>query len=228
MKLDPLGDEKSLVEPLWIPTPLKGEPDLDLIPVNAARASFDREHTSMDDSDSKLINFLARENHIHPFAHLNVGFRFKAPIFVARQLAKHQVGAVISEASLRYIKPSGDFYIPEEFREQDENVKQGSKDTPVKSNDVARNMVTGISRQCFETYKYLVDTGVCREQARMVLPLNTYVTWVWTGSLLMWSRMYHLRAADDTQWETRQYAFAVGEVMSDLVPVSWKALTEGA
>jgi len=227
MKFDPLNDEKSLVELLWLPTTVKGSSELDLIPVNAARASFNKEHTSLDASDGKLINFLAKYKHELPFAHANVGFRFKAPIFVTRQLEKHQVGFVRSEASMRYIEPDGHFYIAHEYREQDENVKQGSKSTPVSANDVAQNMVRGVSGQCLETYKYLVKIGVCKEQARSVLPLSTYVTFVCTGSLLGWARMYNLRTAEDAQWETRQYAYAVGEALENLFPLSWKALTKG-
>lgn len=227
MKIDPLKDQKSLVELLWLPTAVKGSNELDLIPVNAARASFNKEHTCLDASDGGLIKFLAKHKHELPFAHANVGFRFKAPIYVTRQLEKHQVGFVRSEASMRYIEPDGDFYIAHEYREQDENVKQGSKDTPVGGNDAVQDMVRGLSKQSLQTYEHLVKMGVCKEQARSILPLNTYVMFVWTGSLLGWARMYNLRAAEDAQWETRQYAHAVGEVMEQLFPLSWPALTGG-
>ena len=104
----------------------------DLTVVNAARVSFGkRTQEFRPGKDDRLLAFLARHKHELPFAHPHVGFHFKAPIFVARQLAKHQVGFVWSEISRRYVKDRPEFYIPSYWRKAAENVKQGSSLEPV-------------------------------------------------------------------------------------------------
>ena len=98
----------------------------DLTVVNAARVSFDRTSSTLDDKDIKLIKYLAKHNHWSPFSHCFVQFRVKAPIFIARQLAKHQVGLSWNEVSRRYVDSPPEFYEPETWRGKPENVKQGS------------------------------------------------------------------------------------------------------
>ena len=100
----------------------------DLSVVNAARVSFAKKNTEFDDeNDSKLINYLAKHNHWSPFGHASMQFHIKAPVFVARQLVKHQVGLVWNEVSRRYVDEEVEFYEPEEWRSRPENSKQGSR-----------------------------------------------------------------------------------------------------
>lgn len=237
----------------------------DLSVVNSARVSFNKKSKAkssetkkvslygsgevevkipkLKERDEKLIRYLARHQHWTPFAHTCITFHIKAPMFVARQLQKHQIGLVWNEVSRRYIKEEPEFYIPEEWRYQAENVKQGSSDECIKMDDLDTKIKKEynnehdlldelvltpceISDDAKLTYKALLDIGICPEQARMVLPQNTYTEWYWTGSLFAFARVCKLRCAKDTQKETRDIANEILSLCSEIYPVSWKYLTE--
>ena len=106
----------------------------DLSVVNAARVSFAKESDEFSDKDAKLIHYLAKHNHWSPFGHASLQFRIKAPIFVARQLVKHQVGLVWNEVSRRYVDDEPEFYIPSEWRLKADDKKQGSSDETIEYN----------------------------------------------------------------------------------------------
>jgi len=212
----------------------------DLTVVNAARVSFDKESTAVDweyldfghssgdfvailnDNDVKLIKYLAEHNHWTPFGHCQATFRIKAPIFVARQLGKHQVGMVWNEVSRRYVDSEPEFYEPEVWRKKADNVKQGSSDEEFQHTDLMwlNNHVKGLKT----IYLKLLDEGCCPEQARMVLPQSMYTEWYWTGSLAAWARVCKLRLDPHSQKETQEIAEMISGYMSDLFPVSWKEL----
>ena len=222
----------------------------DLTVVNAARVSFDKESswevTSYDEKvdlesrsiayipitklkkgDEKLINFLAEHNHWSPFAHAQVQLRIKAPIFVARQLGKHQVGLVWNEISRRYVDSEPEFYFPEKWRKKNPDKKQGSMEDEFVDFDFAENVtIKNASAICLELYKAMLSQGVCAEQARMILPQNMYTEWYWTGSLYAFARVCGLRLKKDTQAETRVIAQQIDELIAKEFPVSWKALTK--
>ena len=101
----------------------------DLTIVNAARVSFNKQSPEFKQKDEKLIKYLAEHNHWTPFGHCTMQFKIKAPIFVARQLVKHQIGLTWNEVSRRYVKADPDFFMPESWRANPENVKQGSSET---------------------------------------------------------------------------------------------------
>ena len=104
----------------------------DLSVVNAARVSFNKIKFAWDEKDEKLIKYLAKHNHWSPFAHTSLSFRIKAPVFVARQLVKHQVGLAWNEVSRRYVDNKPEFYIPFMWRKRpEESIKQGSSDEEV-------------------------------------------------------------------------------------------------
>ena len=198
----------------------------DLLVVNAARCSFDKAHEIFEnDKDAKLINYLAKHKHLLPFRHPSATIRIVAPLFVLRQIGKHQVGFSWSEVSRRYIKSEPEFYLPDEWRKSAANVKQGSKGILGEEEQCDAYLkwhiatLEGISR-----YEELLDMGVCAEQARMVLPQSMYTTTVTTGSLLGWHHMYTQRTDPHTQLETQEYAKAIGKIMEELFPVSWGAL----
>jgi len=203
----------------------------DLLVVNAARCSFDKEHEVFDyHKDSKLIDYLAKHQHLLPFRHPQATLRIHAPIFVLRQLGKHQVGFSWSEVSRRYITNRPEFYYPEpeEWRPAAENVKQGSSDEPLpeyvqKYSDESLEETYSLA---LHYYDAMLDDGVCAEQARMLLPQSMYTTTVTTGSLLGWFHMFKLRSEAHTQRESQAYAAAVNEAMSYLFPESWRALCE--
>lgn len=200
----------------------------DLTVVNAARVSFGkRVQEFRPDKDGRLLAFLARHKHELPFAHPHVSFHFKAPIFVARQLAKHQVGFVWSEVSRRYVKDDPEFYAPTVWRKGAADIKQGSTDEAVELDFVQRKNLDDAAKWSRMVYKMMLDNGVCAEQARMLLPQNMYTEWHWTGSLLGWARTWNLRVKPDAQRETREVVEKIGPTMERLFPHSWKALTNG-
>lgn len=194
----------------------------DLSVVNAARVSFDKEHEEFDwKTDRGLIKYLAKHNHWSPFAHVSASFRVKAPIFVARQLVKHTVGFSWNEVSRRYVDNEPEFYLPEVWRKRADNVKQGSSEEAA---PISQAMPRSITQASLDTYKAMLQQGVCPEQARMVLPQNTMTEWIWTGTLYAWARMCQLRMDSHTQQETQRVAQSVNQTMQSLFPVSWEYL----
>lgn len=200
----------------------------DLAVVNAARVSFDKQQSEFDPGkDSRLINYLAKNNHWTPFGHAGATFRIKAPIFVARQLVKHQVGLVWNETSRRYVDSEPEFYQPTAWRARAESAKQGSGDSLDPETQKKLNwLYTEKIRDDLQTYQYFLDAGVAPEQARMVLGLSTHTDWIWTGSLAAWARVYNLRYDSHTQQETRDVAILLDTEMAQRFPVSWRALTQ--
>ena len=196
----------------------------DLSVVNAARVSFDKVHIEMEPNDEKLIKYLADHNHWSPFAHTSLQFHIRAPIFVARQLAKHQVGLVWNEVSRRYVSDTPDTWKPEIWRKAADDKKQGSMEEPIQSESLISKMYVEVMIHCLNTYEIMIDSGVCPEQARAVLPQSTYTEWYWTGSLYAFSRVCKLRLAKDAQAETRQVADQISERCKINFPISWRHL----
>ena len=200
----------------------------DLSVVNAARVSFAKEsewerpdlyENQLKDSDIKLIQYLAKHKHWSPFAHASLQFHIRAPIFVARQLVKHQVGLVWNEVSRRYVDDEPEFYIPQVWRKRpDKSIKQGS------SNETIEYDISGSIEFVNQTYKNLLREGVAPEMARMVLPQNLYTEWYWSGTLYAFSRVCNLRCAKDTQSETREIANGIRDICSSEFPTSWGEL----
>lgn len=210
----------------------------DLTVVNAARVSFDKQHSEFDEvKDTKLIKYLARHNHWTPFSHVTVTCRVKAPIFIARQLFKHKVGFSENEISRRYVDQDPEFFMPEIWRKKAVNKKQGSSseavDEPlhqrINSNDsrTTEEAVERFYEYALDLYRDLLDNETCPEQARMVLPQAMYTEWYWTGSLAAWARVYNLRSHESSQREHLELTDKIDVIMQDIAPVSWEALTNG-
>jgi thymidylate synthase (FAD) len=193
---------------------------------DAARVSMDKTADLFTPSQNeRLINYLARHNHWSPFSHVSVQMRFKAPIFVARQLAKHQVGFAWNEVSRRYVNSDPEFYYPSFFRDKADNVKQGSSHTANAHSDLFMSSYKDLHDAALLVYQDMIEKGVCPEQARMILPQSMLTEWIWTGSLYAWSRMYRLRVDSHAQAEVQMYAHLVGNICSKHFPLSWNALT---
>jgi thymidylate synthase (FAD) len=212
----------------------KGSMGNDLTVVNAARVSFGKESEwdyeesdaysfkqHMKARDKKLIQYLAEHGHISPFGHCFASFHIKAPVFVARQLVKHKF-LRWNEISRRYVDYEPEFYVPDVWRGRSEDKKQGSSGKVTVSSDIARNMAESAKKD----YEYLLDLGICPEQARMVLPQSMMTEWYWSGSLDAFADMCKLRCAPDTQAETAEVAWEIDRIMVKLFPVSWEALRE--
>lgn len=199
--------------------------DIDV--VNAARVSFAKEVHLLSNKDERLIDYLARYNHWTPFAHVQLKFRCAAPMFLARQLVKHQVGLVWNEESRRYISSEPTFYVPQTLHNRPQNAKQGSGATlPLPECENALGMIYGASQGCLEMYNDLLKSGVAPEEARMVLPLNTMTHWIWTGSLVAFSRIYKLRADGHAQLAAQEFAKKLDKEMQKLNMYSWWVLNE--
>jgi thymidylate synthase (FAD) len=192
----------------------------DLTVVNAARVSYGKNKEQFDDKDEKLIKFLAEHNHWSPFAHASIQFRIKAPVFVARQLVKHQVGLVWNEVSRRYVDYEPEFYTPDEWRGKPLNSKQGSDGTV----DIDKNEYIIMMEKLQNYYETMLNKGVAPEMARMVLPQSMMTEWYWSGTLYAFARVCELRCALDTQAETRVVADQIDEICAEQFPKSWKYL----
>lgn len=222
----------------------------DLSVVNAARCSFDKEsdweilcdgmcfscdcegnNKKLKDSDAKLINYLAKHKHFSPFNHSFISIRVKAPVFVARQLVKHKF-MPWNEVSRRYVKDEPEFYTPDYWRMAADNVKQGSTEEDAYPEAIYGNAswfgdVEDHHKEALKYYNHLIDSGVCAEQARQVLPQSMMTTWVWSGTLGAFCDMLKLRLDPHTQYETRLVAQEIAKIVEQLFPVSWKALVKG-
>lgn len=201
----------------------------DLIVANAARVSFAKKTQfepdgSVAERDAKLIGFLAKHRHLSPFNHTFVTLHIKAPLFVARQLVKHEY-MPWNEVSGRYVTFEPEFYVPS-LRTKAADKKQGSGPEFEGLNQciLQAEFITA-QEDAFIAYKKALDAGVCEEQARILLPLGLMTEWYWSGTLGAWAKMYGLRAAKDTQMETQFIAREAGKLIEPLFPHAWKALT---
>ena len=206
----------------------------DLSVVNAARVSFNKKSyylyddddpsiEYMSEKDMKLMKFLADHGHIIPFAHCFLSFRIKAPVFIARQLGKHQVGLAWSEVSRRYVDEEPEFFFPKEWRGKPLNSKQGSAgefdpNQPLYNLDIWSK---GICSRSLDIYEQLITDGLCPEQARMFLPQNMMTEWIWTGSLFAFIRVCKLRLDPHTQKETQDVVQDIADVIAQKFPETW-------
>ena len=188
--------------------------------VNAARVSFGKSIKEMSERDERLIKYLAEHEHWSPFAHASMQFRIKAPVFVARQLVKHQVGLVWNEVSRRYVDDDPEFYIPFMWRKRAENKKQGSSDEEVEYD------ITPLVQYVKESYNNLLKADIAPEMARMVLPQNMMTEWYWSGTLYAFARVCNLRNKPDAQQETRMITGQMERHMKDHFPISSKYLLD--
>lgn len=179
----------------------------DLMVVNVARVSYNkwREQdwdAKLLESDIALINYLARHKHTSPFRHPHLQFRITCPIYVARQLAKHQVGVTINEISGRYVDFSDTYTKVGEWRKQSKSSKQGS-DGWLEHQEACNKIQDDIVEACKKAYSELTSLGVAKEQARTILPLNLNTMLIWTGSLQAFIHLCELRLKPDAQKEIR-------------------------
>ena len=208
----------------------------DLMVVNAARVSFAKESSwdytdsafpskSLSEKDQKLIAYLAKHKHWTPFAHPQICLHIKAPISIRTQLFKHKVGFTENEVSRRYVKDDPEYYVPTWRSAPTDGAKQGSSDFMVGTtmqDETYRNACD----DALDTYRDLLSAGVAPEQARFALPQGTYTEWWWTGSLAGYARVCKLRSDSHAQWEVREYAKAISDIVEPFFPYSWKALRE--
>jgi len=199
----------------------------DLTVANSARVSFGKRKDKYDKSDERLVRYLAKNKHYSPFRHLMVQFHIKAPEFVMRQWYKHIVGAETTssystkdhawnEISGRYV-PVEEYYIPENWRQQSEDSKQASVGS-VKEQEEAQQCYAKAIQVGKHYYEKLLELGVAKEQARIMLPLSQYTEVFWTASFQAIVNFIELRDEPHAQWEIREYAKVLKKQMSSIYP----------
>lgn len=218
---------------------------------SVAKVSFAKwDDEDFTEKDANLLAYLAtglpsaeRNNweavakaHTHwtPFAHCFLSIRVQVPFFLARQLHKHTVGLVINEESRRYIKEDVSLWLPDVVHKAPAHAKQGASEEEHNTSlnteichGLAKNVMDKVSSYAVESYYDLLDAGVAPEEARIVLPLNAMTTWIWSGSLLAFNRVYQLRKDAHAQGAAREFAHKLGEILYDNFPESMKALNYG-
>ena len=199
----------------------------DLSIVNAARVSFGKRKETFDEQDYKLLVYLVKNEHMSPFRHACVTLRVTCPIFVERQWFKHQVGCSANSISGRYVQYDLGYWSPEILRKGTPAIKQGSLEDPVERHEEALQLYHQTCEHVWQVYERLINEyGVCKEQARTLLGLNTNTQFVFTASLQAWWHFYRLRTDSHAQAEIRAYAHRVGEIVGELFPNTWKCLQE--
>lgn len=195
--------------------------------VQAARVSTGR-GLKDPETDKKLLRSLMRRGHTSPFEKVRFEFHCKMPLFIARQWIRHRTGS-FNEISGRYAEVPRDYYVPEQWRKQSKSDKQGSDVDAVPQDAFNTQMTTSLvqhSEECFALYDDMLNHGVAREMARMVLPLNMYTQWYWTVDLHNLFHFLQLRMDSHAQWEFQQYAHAIMELIEPIVPWSVEAFRD--
>ena len=208
----------------------------DLTIVNSARVSFGVEKEELDDRDKKLVNYLVKHRHTSTFEHNVVTFKFIVPLFVRSQHMRHRTWSY-NEISRRYTDKDIAFYCPMSFRSQHKSNRQSSKQdriNPILYPDLSDtefgltcyDTVKIHTDRCYEMFQQLMSAGVCREQARMVLPQNMYTEYYGTCNLNNLLKFIDLRTHEGAQWEIQKVAGACLEIATDLWPAAVGAFRE--
>ena len=205
----------------------------DLTIVNAARVSFGVEKSEVDERDRKLIRYLVKNRHTSTLEHNVVTFKFTVPLFVRGQHHRHRTWSY-NEISRRYTDVNIKFYEPTEFRTQHKSNRQASNeentinpqinvDSPVSSQPIphlASELLKKHHKETLKLFDNLIDAGVCREQARGVLPQNMYTEYYGTVNLNNLIKFINLRDHSHAQWEIQIVAKACAEIAKELWPVA--------
>jgi len=208
----------------------------DLSVVNSARVSFGSHKAEIDEKDKRLIKYLISHKHTSTLEHNVVTFRFKVPLFIRSQHHRHRTWSY-NEISRRYTDFNIEFYEPEAFRTQHKSNRQASNDeladprviynqAPDGASSTASQLVKNHNRSSLRLYDALLIAGVCREQARGVLPQNMYTEYYGTANLNNIFKFVGLRMHEGAQWEIQQVAKAVLEIISELYPETVQAYKE--
>ncbi len=212
----------------------------DVMFVNAARVSFGAHKEKIDDKDIKLIRYLINHNHTSPFEHCSITFRFVVPLFIRSQHHRHRTWSY-NEISRRYTSVDMQFYEPESFRTQHKSNRQASNDELINPdmNDcanrplpvppyLASEAVRNHNTRSMGLYNQLIDKGVCREQARGVLPQNLYTQYYGTVDVHNLLKFIDLRSHEGAQWEIQQVAKACLTIAENYFPVTVEAWRQKA
>jgi len=229
-KVDLYGDGIGFVE-------LVDHLGTDLSVVNSARVSFGKHKEEIEEQDKKLINYLVSHKHTSTLEHCAVTFRFKVPLFISKQHMRHRTWSY-NEISRRYTDFNIEFYEPGGFRTQHESNRQASTNElidpkviyhypPDGASSTASQLVKNHNQSSLRLYDALINSGVCREQARGVLPQNIYTEYYGTANLNNILKFVGLRLHEGAQWEIQEVAKAVLSITQELFPTTVDAFMEG-
>lgn len=205
----------------------------DITIVNSARVSFGVEKSELDDKDKKLINYLISHQHTSTLEHNMATFRIKVPLFVRSQHHRHRTWSY-NEISRRYTDVNMEFYIPQTYRTQHKSNRQASNIENQINPQMDSYPVLLESRLCNEAVEYhtnasirlyndMIDKGIAREQARMILPQNLYTEYYATANLNNILKFIKLRTHEGAQWEIQQLANEMLNIIEELWPVTVKS-----
>lgn len=212
----------------------------DLTVVNSARVSFGDSKLELDNRDRKLIRYLVSHKHTSTLEHCLVTYKFTVPLYIRSQHHRHRTWSY-NEISRRYTEKDLQFYCPREFRTQHKSNRQASNTEGLIDPYLYKNpddpLIPAFHPKASESYEHhcqhslqlfneLVSKGVCREQARGVLPQTLYTEYYGTASLLNSLKFIGLRLHEGAQWEIQQVASAMLEILEDLYPITVKAYKE--
>ena len=196
--------------------------------VDAARVSIAGKEVRATSDSEKLLRYLIKNEHWTPVETVRFTFDMKLPIFIARQTIRHRAFSY-SEMSARYGVLPSEFYVPalDRMQAQSTNNKQGSGDVlPEGLAQSLQRVIESNSRACYALYTSALDSGLARELARMMLPLNIYTRWWMTCDLRNLMNFLRLRLDAHAQWESQEYARAIVELIRPLVPCTVKIFEE--
>jgi len=209
----------------------------DLTVINSsARVSFGKHKEELDEKDERLIKYLIKHKHTSTLEHNVVTFRFTVPLFVRSQHHRHRTWSY-NEISRRYTDVDINFYEPDKFRTQHKSNRQASNSSELinpklfeennfvlfNDNPTCSEAVKEYHRDCLKFYNNLLKAGVCREQARGVLPQNLYTEYYGTANLNNILKFIDLRTHEGAQWEIQVVAQAVLDIVTELFPITMKA-----
>lgn len=199
----------------------------DLTVVNSARISYGKTKTELDDKDIKLINYLIKNNHVSTLEHTLMTFRVKAPKPIIVQWFRHK-SQCFNEVSGRYVEFEEEFYYPDEFRVQSDSSKQASIEAEWSGDKqyVMKFFYEEAIKQGYARYKSLLNMGVAKEQARMVLPFGFMSEAYISMNLRSFLHWYEARSHEHSQWEIRCFANAVYDLVEPLYPNTIKAFKD--
>ena len=194
--------------------------------VNSARVSFGKRVEEISDGDIGLINYLLKNQHGTPFEHNFFRLHIKAPIFVTREWFRHRIGWSYNEFSARYAEMNDEFFIPEieDFRTQVGVPGRYSfepLDEVVAVN--ASEVMTRLMQRAYDSYRLLLELGVAKELARVVLPVGTFTQFYATCNARSLMNFIELRADSHAQKEIRDYANALEQILAEQMPVTYNS-----
>ena len=197
--------------------------------VNAARVSFGKMRKEMNEADERLLSFLISEKHFAPLEHITFTFLVHRPLFVRSQWHRHRTFSY-NEISRRYTEVDMEIYTPSRFRVQSTDNKQASDDNTFLDDDLshtANSMIKEANEKLLQIYNDLLKGGVCREQARGILPQNMMTTFYATVNFRNLLHFLSLRMDKHAQWEIRQYANAIYKIVKPFYPNVFEAFDKG-